>query len=270
MKKRIIGLAVLIVAALSMTAVAFAGSPKILYDTTLPNGPATNLSSAAFEATATSEFGGALSLPAGKSITNFTVTMSSWACQSGNWFDSNCTSASNATFAQPITLNIYAPSDTVNPIATSTQTFAIPYRPSSTAASAAKCLGDTTAWYQPAQGHNAGGCYHGVTSNVTFNLSGVTVPTNGIVYGIAFQTRDYGLNGGSGISGPADSLNVALNDTFTTTPPNTGSIWLDSSWSGAYCDSATNTTTGTFRADAGNGLNNGCWSPLVPAVKVGS
>ena len=95
--------------------------------------------------------------------------------------------------------------------------------------------------YQPAQGHNAGGCYHGVTSNVTFNLSGVTVPTDGIVYGIAFQTRDYGLNGGSGISGPADSLNVALN-TFTT-PPTGKASWLDSSWSGAYVD---NGATGTF------------------------
>jgi hypothetical protein len=261
MKKRIIGLAVLIVAALSMSAVAFAGSPKILYDSTLPNGPATNLDSQAFEATSTSEFGGALTLPAGKMITSFTVSMSSWACQSGNWFDGNCTTATGATFAQPITLNIYAANGT-QLLGSVMQTFSIPYRPSSTAASAAKCGGDTTAWYQPAQGHKAGGCYHGITSNVTFNLSGVTVPTDGnIVYGIAFQTSGYGLNGGSGISGPADSLNVALN-TFTTPPTGTGSIWLDSSYSGAYCDGGA--TTGTFRAD-GN-----CWSPYVPAVKVGS
>ena len=258
--KRIIGLAVLIMAALSMSAVAFAGSPKILYDTTLPNGPATNLPSEAFEAQSASEFGGALTLPAGKSITNFTVTMSSWACQSGNWSDGTCTTATGATFSQPITLNIYA-ADGTTPLGSVTQTFSIPYRPSSTTVSAAKCGGDITAWYQPAQGHNASGCYHGVTSNVTFNLSGVTVPTDGnIVYGIAFQTRDYGLNGGSGISGPADSLNVALN-TFTTPPTGTGSIWLDSSWSGAYAD---NGATGTFRADTGS------WSPYVPAVKVGS
>jgi hypothetical protein len=260
--KRIIGLAVLIMAALSMSAVAFAGSPKILYDTTLPNGPATNLPSEAFEAQSASEFGGALTLPAGKSITNFTVTMSSWACQSGNWSDGTCTTATGATFSQPITLNIYA-ADGTTPLGSVTQTFSIPYRPSSTTVSAAKCGGDITAWYQPAQGHNASGCYHGVTSNVTFNLSGVTVPTDGnIVYGIAFQTRDYGLNGGSGISGPADSLNVALN-TFTATPPGTGSIWLDSSWSGAYADNGLY-GTGTFREDTGP------WSPYVPAVKVGS
>lgn len=255
--KRIIGL-VAILAALSMSAVAFAGSPKILYDTTLPNGPATNLPSEAFEAQSVSEFGGALSLPAGKSITNFTVTMSSWACQSGNWSDGTCTTATGATFSQPITLNIYREDGTTS-LGTVTQTFSIPYRPSSTAVSAAKCSGDITAWYQPAQGHNASGCYHGITSNVTFNLSGVTVPSDGnIVYGIAFQTRDYGLNGGSGISGPADSLNVALN---TFTPSGTGSIWLDSSWSGAYAD---NNATGTFRADTGS------WSPYVPAIKVGS
>jgi hypothetical protein len=259
--KRLIISMFAIVAALSLSAVAFAGSSKILYDTTLPNGPATNLPSVGFEATSTSEFGGALMLPAGKSITTFTVTMSSWACQSGNWFDGTCTTASGATFSQPITLNIYAADGTTS-LASVTQTFSIPYRPSSTAASAAKCGGDVTAWYQPAQGHNANGCYHGVTSNVTFNLSGVTVPADGnIVYGIAFQTRDYGLNGGSGISGPADSLTVALNS-FATPPPGTGSIWLDSSWSGAYVDGGA--TTGTWRADTGS------WSPYAPAIKVAS
>jgi hypothetical protein len=258
--KRLTISTVAVMAALGITAVAFAGSSKTVYDTTLPNGPATNLPSEAFEAQSASEFGAALTLPAGKIITSFTVTMSSWACQSGNWGDGTCTTASGATFAQPITLNIYGADGTTS-LGSVTQTFNIPYRPSSTAVSAAKCGGDTTAWYQPAQGHNAGGCYHGVTSNVTFNLSGVTVPTDGnIVYGIAYQTRDYGLNGGSGISGAADSLNVALN-TFTTT--GTGSIWLDSSWSGAYADGGL-FGTGTFRADTGS------WSPYVPAVKVGS
>ena len=75
-----------------------------------------------FEATSTSEFGGALALPAGKSITNFTVTMSSWACQSGNWTDGTCTTATGATFAQPITLNIYAANGTT-PLGSVTQTF---------------------------------------------------------------------------------------------------------------------------------------------------
>jgi hypothetical protein len=263
--KRLTISTVAVMAALGITAVAFAGSSKTVYDTTLPNGPATNLPSEAFEAQSVSEFGGALTLPAGKSITSFTVTMSSWACQSGNWSDGTCTTASGATFSQPMTLNIYAADGTTS-LATATQAFSIPYRPSSTAVSTAKCSGDNTAWYQPAQGHDASGCYHGVTSNVTFNLSGVNVPTDGqIVYGIAYQTRDYGLDGGSGVSGPADSLNVALN-TLTTPPAGTGSIWLDSSWSGAYCDGGA--VTGTFRADPGDGGSDSCWAPLVPAVKV--
>jgi hypothetical protein len=50
--------------------------------------------------------------------------------------------ASGATFSQPITLNIYDPSDTVNPNASATQTFAVPYRPSASI----KCIGGR--WYQ--------------------------------------------------------------------------------------------------------------------------
>jgi hypothetical protein len=68
----------------------------------------------------------------------------------------------------------------------------------------------------------------------------------------------------TGVLGPYDSLNVAVSTdgtggtTNNVTAGTTGSIWLNSSWSGAYAD---NGATGTFRADTGS------WSPYQPAVQ---
>ena len=97
---------------------------------------------------------------------------------------------------------------------------------------------------------------------ITFNISGVTLP-NSIVYGIVYNTSNYGPNP-LGVTGPYDSLNVAVSTdgsgstTNNVTAGTTGSIWLNSPWSGAYADGG---ATGTFRADTGS------WSPYQPAVQ---
>ena len=66
--------------------------------------------------------------------------MSSWACQAGGWngSPSPCATTPGATFSVPITLNIFGvgpatsngPSTVGSLLATDTQTFNIPYRPS--------------------------------------------------------------------------------------------------------------------------------------------
>ena len=59
--------------------------------------------------------------------------MSSWGCESGNWFGGNCASTPGDTFQEPITLNIYnvGAGNSVGSLITSeTQTFDVPYRPS--------------------------------------------------------------------------------------------------------------------------------------------
>ena len=73
-----------------------------------------------------------------------TVVLSSWACQDGTWFQGTCSSASGATFSQPITVNLYSVTSTFSSvygepvptplalIGTITQPFTIPYRPSVT------------------------------------------------------------------------------------------------------------------------------------------
>ena len=76
------------------------------------------------------------------------MVMSDWACEHGHWYvpvgtvatngDGPCVTPPGATFSQAITLNIYAvvPGAPPQPgalIHTTTQTFQIPFRPSSDA-----------------------------------------------------------------------------------------------------------------------------------------
>ena len=233
---------------------------SVVYNSVVPNGPPSNLPSEAFEAQSVSQFGAAVTFAGtARNLTSVTVGMSSFACVTGSWDGSSgaCSTPTGATFSQPITLKIYNPSQDggVTPgslITSVTQTFAIPYRPSSSS----KCASDPDrpyGWYSPGLKR----CFNGITDNVTFNISGVTLPNN-IVYGIVYNTSNYGPSP-YGVTGPYDSLNVALSNESDVTAGSTGSIWLNSSWNGAYQDGGA--TTGTFRADGAS------WSPYVPAVQ---
>jgi hypothetical protein len=270
MKKRLMFFAALAVAAITVVAgTAIAGTPVksgVVYNSIVPNGPPSNLPSVGFEATSTSEFGAAVTLTgSARNLTSVTVGMSSWACVTGSADGTGgaCSTPKGATFSHPITLTLYNVSTDGStlgsPIASVTQTFDIPYRPSSSP----KCASDPDrpfGWYSP--GLKA--CFNGMTDNVTFNFSGVTLPAT-VVYGIAFNTTDYGAVP-THVVGPYDSLNVALSTNGESgtendaTAGSTGPIWLNSLWSGAYADNGAN-GTGTFRADTGS------WSPYQPAVQ---
>ena len=68
-------------------------------------------------------------------------------------------------------------------IGTVTQTFNIPFRPS---ANNKKCTGpDLGKWF------HAGTCFKGKATKVTFNLTGVKLPSKAIV-SVAFNTTNYG------------------------------------------------------------------------------
>jgi hypothetical protein len=139
-------------------------------------------------------------------LNNVVVTMSSWACQSGSWTNtpSPCLTTPGATYAVPITFNIYSVSgSTVGSLITSaTQTVNIPFRPSS------NCPTDATAWQDPV----SKGCFHGLATNITLNqfspLS-VVLP-NQVVYGISYNTDNNGPAPLHGTNSPADSLNIAM------------------------------------------------------------
>jgi hypothetical protein len=199
---------------------------SVIYNSTVPNGPKANVPSIGPEAYSFNQLGNAVDLAGStRNLTSVTVGLSSWACVSGTWNGGDCSTPSGATFPQTITLNIYDSTGT-SLLASSTQTFAIPYRPSASA----KCTGvDAGKWYSP----SSKTCFNGLYNEVTFNFSGVRLPDQ-VVYGIEYNTRDFGP-APTGVSGPSDSLNIALvnepGDVTAGSDTNPGSLWEEHSGS---------------------------------------
>jgi hypothetical protein len=220
--------AVLLVALAALVAVvstsAMAGGVKasVIYNSTVPNGPRANVPSIGPEAYAFNQLGNAVTFAgSARNLTSVTVGLSSWACYSGGWSTGDCSTPSGSTFPQAITFNIYDSTGSTL-LASSTPTFSIPYRPSASP----KCSGpDAGKWYSP----SLKTCFNGFYNEVTFNFSGVRLPDN-VVYGIEYNTRDYGP-GATGVAGPADSLNVALVNEDLTAGSDTSpaSLWEEHS-----------------------------------------
>lgn len=183
------------------------------------------------------------------------------------WLDRHLHDTPGAKFGEPITLNIYnvnADNSLGSLIATDTQTFEIPYRPSS---DATDCTASPGEWFDAASGT----CYNGVATKVSWDLTSATLhlPSR-VIVSLAYNTSDYGYqpygdntpchssSGGCGY----DSLNVAL-----AAPPSVGSdpapdgAYLNSTWSGAYGDGGAG-GTGVFRFDPTG------WTGYQPAIEV--
>jgi hypothetical protein len=227
-----------LVAVVSTSATAGGIKASVIYNSTVPNGPAANVPSIGPEAYAFDQLGNGVTFAGtARHLTSVTVGLSSWACYTGAWNTGDCSTPSGATFAQAITFKIYD-STGATLLASSTQAFAIPYRPS-----ASPRCGDGR-WYSP--GRKA--CFNGLYTEVTFGFSGVTLPDD-VLYGIEYDTRDFGP-APTGVAGPADSLNVALVDEADVTAgldAAPGSLWEEHSGS-----SFASTTE---------------WAPYVPAVQ---
>jgi hypothetical protein len=224
-----------------------------------------NVVSQAFEATQTSEFGDYATLannPPNTRLENVDVVMSSWGCESGHWYSNDCATTSGTTFSHDITFTIYANpgnGSVGNSIASVTQTFPIPFRPSDDNINCPPTDG-TGRWFD---GTN---CYHGLATTITFDFSSlnVTLPPS-VIYGVSYNTTHYGSHpigegascytssGGCGY----DSLNVGAASTAPTTGTDNDQhgVFLNSSDSGSYCSGV----AGTFRLDTP------CWTgnPLV-------
>jgi hypothetical protein len=260
--------------------VAGATTGSSIYDSTLSPLPG-NMVSEAFAATETSELGNQVkfSTGSGRVLTGATVTLSSWGCEGGSWSTQNCSTTPGATFAEPITLNLYnvgAGGTAVGTrIATLTQTFNVPYRPSADTNYMTDCQADATqysepisdfngTWYDAADGH----CYNGFDTNVTFTFGHTRVP-NSLIYGVAYNTSNYGTHpyGDSTTCYTApqgcgyDSLNVALsnepNNPSVGSDPQVGTVYEDTNYAPYYCDNGA-AGVGVFRQDAENGQGS-CW-----------
>jgi hypothetical protein len=179
---------------------AAATAGTVIFDNTPTVVPA-SLPSYGAQAYSFNEWGGGVTFAgSARKLSTATVIMNSWACQSGDWTvpqgsPGACVTTPGATYSVPITFNVYNVSaGNVGSLITSkTQTFAIPYRPSSIAGG--------TAW-------NVAG-NHGYNVPITFTFSGQTLPDTAI-FGITYQTLSSGYPALGGTSGPADSLNIAV------------------------------------------------------------
>jgi hypothetical protein len=247
------------------TASASNSGTSVIYSSLVASPLPGNLPSEGPEAYAFNEFGNEVSFATGtnRQLTNVVLEMSSWGCVNGHWFSSDCVTPAGSTFQEPITLNIYNPPSSLRPnvpgtlIKSVTQTFSIPYRPSTSA----KCTNGR--WWDS----SAKTCYNGLATNVTFNLGGVLVP-NTVVYGVVYNTSDIGpapygsgaacvsSSGGCGY----DSLNIAFsvdpNNVIVGTDSHRGTVWQNSPYGGQYCDGGTG-GLGTFRLDSPGGAS--CW-----------
>jgi lysophospholipase L1-like esterase len=245
-------------AALAMTAGA-AGASEVVYNNmpgTLPG----NLPSIPFEAIQNSEFGGQVEF-AGTARTSptVTVTMSSWAC--GNLKSgAACATTGGATFEWPITLNVYDVLGNNEPgtkIASVTNTFKIPYRPTPSK----KCAetGEGKGWGKE--------CLLGKLHKITFKLPGVTLPAKAII-SVAYNTTDYGYAPTPALEVGEDSLNVAVTETPSATP----SVGTDPVPADGYLNSITSSwygglgTVGTFSLAGPTGYLEG----YQPILKVTS
>src|SRR3954463_5291150 len=85
-----------------------AAQTQIIYNS-IPKTVPGNVASEGPEAYAFAELGDGLGLnPGGGTFGQVSLVMSSWACQSGNWYSSNCVTAPGSPFAQPITISLYS------------------------------------------------------------------------------------------------------------------------------------------------------------------
>jgi hypothetical protein len=245
-----------------LLATSSAASAALVYDN-IPTPLPANLPSQPFQAQQTGQYGGQVQL-AGTERQDPTVTvmMSSWACQSDPV--ATCTTTPGATFSHPITLNLYGVLPNGEPgslIASVTQTFNIPFRPSQSA-----ICGDRR-WSPDG---TLASCVSGFGNTIQYNLAGrgISLPDR-VIIALAYNTETYGEDP-IGTDGPYNSLNVALfgAPTVGSLPrPNDG--YWDTQTSGNYCDGGTSGVVGVFRLDSG------CWNtgspdfvPYQPAVRV--
>jgi hypothetical protein len=219
--------------------------------TTLPAPTLPDEFSIGYEDTGTSELGDLIKL-SGSSPLNLesaTVAMSNWAYETK--YESLGTSSG---FYVPTTLNLYdvGPSDSLGPrFYTVTTDAFIPWRPEP---DPADCGAGSTDYLA-----SDGGCYPGALVTINFDLGGLTAPDT-LIYGVAFDTQNYGYNP-YGIVGPYNDLHIAMAGDAPSVGSNPApdTIFWNTAVAANYHDGGAG-GIGVFRPDDG-------WSPFSPAIQ---
>ena len=257
--------------ALSLVTIGVVGSPPagasapgtVLYDSTTSPLPS-NQPSIGVEAYQYAQLGAEVTTVASPDpLSTVTVTMSSWTCGNYATGSSPCTTTPGTSYTTPVTLNLYrvGPGSTLGGLlATVTQTFAIPFRPSS---DPVHC-GTGTGWW------DGTACKNGLDTDITFDLSslGVVLPAT-FVYGLSYNSETEGPAPTGQTNDPRNSLNVALAvdptqvSVGSSTVPGTAFIDMKSG-SALRCDAVGTEGIGVFAS-----VDATCWGPpdYVPAVR---
>ena len=254
--------AAIVVTGLAVLAFASAASAAVVYDNIATPQPG-NVASVGFQATSTSEWGGQVELAGtARKDPKVTVLMSSWGCQSGGGV--TCVTAPGATFTHPITLKLYTVNANNSPgavIATNTQVFAIPYRPS---AELTHCPGGQ--WWDAEEAS----CYNGYATPITFDLAsqGITLP-NKVIAAISYNTSTHGYTplGTQNCASncPYDSLNVGAETAGPTvgTVPLINDAYVASSYSAMFCNGVISASLRLDECTSANG-----WAPNQPSFRI--
>jgi hypothetical protein len=240
--------AILVATALSAAGAGVASAaPETIY-TNIPAKFPGNFASIGNEAYAMKEFGGLVQF-GGVARKNplLVVAMSSWACQTGNWYEKTCATEKGAKFEWPVTFSVYqvGPGNSVGPkIAAGSRVFKMPYRPSGSP----KCTGA-----QEGEWYAMGRCFHGKAFKISLPLKVAKLPSQAIV-SVSYDTSTQGPNpvgtapcSGTSAGCPYDSLNVAIVEPSeggaTVGADPTEDVYVNSTYSEMFCTSG---TPGTF------------------------
>jgi len=246
-----------------LAAAPAAAATAVVYDSIPSNQPA-SYPSLGFQAQATWEFGDYVLL-GGKNrvVTNVTISLTSWACETGGWSTGDCVTAPGSTFDHPVTMNLYEADNSgslpvAGPlIASVTQIVAAPYRPSP---SPAQCGVNATTWWD-AVGEV---CRNGFAFDVPFDFSSANAFVgNDVIVTVAYDTQSYGANP-TGFDGPYNALNVSLNNLAVPavgTDENAGEMMRDTTYLGETRGLKTSTLISTFK-----GLVMEISAAAVPAI----
>lgn len=226
--------------AIALGVLASSAQAEVVYSN-IPNVLAGNYPSVGYEATSTRELGDHIAFaPGARKLNTVTVTMSNWAFASQ--YANNPLYSNPTGYQHDLTFNLYNyTSDAAagSLFATNTVSALIPWRPEADPT----CPGGT-AWRDA-----SGNCFNGLAFNVVFDFSSqnVILP-NDLVFGLAFNTADYGSNP-IHAAGPYNSLNYALTGAAPSagTDINPDALFVNTSWPGML----TTGTTGVFGADTG-------------------
>jgi hypothetical protein len=270
-------LAAALLAAIAVAAITAgtASASEVIYN----NIPSKSLPALGYQSDSVWEFGGEVQFAGtARKSPMISVEMESYACQSGS--GASCTTAMGASFEWPVTLSIYKVGSLSSPIARITKTVKIHYRPSASAKCPLELPEDVKGYGKE--------CAFAKATKISFKLPDAALPAQAVI-AVAYNTQSYG-NEPTGVEGPENSLNVAINADYVcnpehvnkttgacegedyervpVAPPSVGSdplpeqVFLNTTYSPIDCGG----TLGSFGA---TGIEPGCnWEYEQPAFEV--